>query len=83
MILQFILDPIFYLLNTIIGLFPILNLPIDLTLGIGQLLSLWSTINSYVPITFVLSLIGGYWFLVNGKLFIAIISWVYEKIPFI
>lgn len=83
MIIELILDPIFNLLKFIINSLPLLALPIDLLDGISSLLGLWNNLNAFVPINFVLILVGGYWVLVNGKLFIAIISWIYEKIPFI
>lgn len=83
MLLELLLSPIFALINFIINSLPLLALPISLTDGLTSLLNLWNSINAFVPVNYVLLLVGSYWVLVNGKLFIAIISWIYEKIPFI
>ena len=83
MILEFILEPIINLLKFIVNSIPLLILPINIFDGIGALLGIWNDINYFVPVNYILLLVSSYWVLVNGKLFIAIVSWIYEKIPFI
>lgn len=83
MILELILNPIFILLEWMSSLFPLLSLPVDILSGLFSILELWTTLDKFVPVNFVLILIGSYWTLVNGKLLIAILTWIYEKIPFI
>lgn len=83
MILEFILSPIFALLNFIVNSLPLLSLPISLLDGLTSLLENWNNLNAFVPVNYIMLLVFSYWVLVNGKLFIAIISWIYEKIPFI
>lgn len=83
MIVELFANPVFTILNALVNSFPSLMLPFDLLEGITSLLAMANTLEEFVPVYYCLTLVGAYWFIVNGKLFIALIMWVYEKIPFI
>lgn len=83
MLLELLTAPIFNLSNFLINSLPLLVLPVSIIDGLSSLLECWNNISAFVPVNFVILLVGAYWVLVNGKLFIAIISWIYEKIPFV
>lgn len=83
MITELIVSPVMAIIQFIVNSLPLLALPISLLDGLTSLLGCWNKINAFVPVNYILLLCGAYWVLVNGKLFIAIIAWVYEKIPFI
>lgn len=83
MIVELFTYPIFVLFDFLINLFPLLAFPIDLLEGLTTLLNIANTVEQFVPVYFCFMLVGAYWVIVNGKLFIALLTWVYEKIPFI
>lgn len=83
MIVELLISPLLALCEFLVNSLPVLALPVSLVDGLGSLLECWNTISAFVPVNYVILLVGAYWTLVNGKLFIAIISWIYEKIPFI
>lgn len=83
MLVELFINPIFILFDFLINLFPVLGFPVDILEGLFTLLNMVNTLEQFVPVTFCLMLVGAYWVLVNGKLFIAILTWIYTKIPFI
>lgn len=83
MLVELFINPIFILFDFLINLFPVLGFPVDILEGLFTLLNMVNTLEQFVPVTFCLILVGSYWVLVNGKLFIAILTWIYTKIPFI
>lgn len=83
MIFELILSPIIALLNMIIGGLPELRFPFKVVQGLTEILNLWNDINCFIPINYALLLFGTYWIIVNGKYFVFLASWLYEKIPFI
>lgn len=83
MIFELILTPVIALLNLIVSGLPELRFPINIVQGLTEILNLWNDINCFIPINFALLLFGTYWVIVNGKLFISIATWIYDKIPFI
>ena len=83
MIVELFASPILTLFRFLLNLFPLMAFPVHVTEGLFELLNIWQTVDKYVPANFCLILIGAYWTLVNGKLLVAILTWIYEKIPFI
>lgn len=83
MLVELFTNPIFILIEFLIQLFPLLAFPVDIIEGIFVLLNMANTLEQFVPVYFCMLLVGAYWSIVNGKLFISIVIWVYERIPFI
>lgn len=83
MLVELFANPVFTILNALVNAFPSLLLPFDLLEGITSLLAMCNTLNEFVPVYYCLTLVGGYWVLINGKLFISLVMLIYEKIPFI
>lgn len=81
MITEFIFDIIKNLINGLLALMPIINLPAEMFSGLVAVLELFYEASIIVPINIILVCIGWFVLMYNTNFVMSIVNWILRRFP--